>query len=187
MKLLASLCLLFISPVSSSALGQNIIFITSFSNTHNVWCSSVRAENEFCVTYIFEIVCVFVFVYLWVCVCVFAYSSRTEQPIYTKLGILVASDQRRFYKGQNPGKLSCVRVPARAESWETKNNRRTAPRSKLFASTRWLQEQIPQPWKIILDLCPGKDIFCNSETNQNTRMTPRPKLFVSAWRLQEFS
>jgi hypothetical protein len=71
-------------------------------------------ENEFCVTYIFEIVCVFVFVYLCVCVCVFAYSSRTEQPIYTKLGILVASDQRRFYKGQNPGKLSCVRVSARA-------------------------------------------------------------------------
>jgi hypothetical protein len=54
---------------------------------------------------------------------------------------------------------------------ETKYNRRTAPRQKLFVS--------------VLGSRSGEDGFCSSVTRHNSRTAPRTKLFVSAGKLYE--
>jgi hypothetical protein len=50
-------------------------------------------------------------------------------------------------------------------SLETKDNRRTASRSKLFVSASRLQGQKPQTRKSVLGSSPGEDVFCTMETN----------------------
>jgi hypothetical protein len=70
-------------------------------------------------------------------------------------------------------------------SSETKHNRRTAPRPKLFVSERRLQKQRHQTRKIVLGSSPGEDGFYSLETKHDKRTAPGPKLFVSARRLQE--
>jgi hypothetical protein len=48
-------------------------------------------------------------------VCVFAYSSRTDKPICTKLGSFLET-RKIFQKGQNSERLSSVRVPMKVVS-----------------------------------------------------------------------
>jgi hypothetical protein len=70
-------------------------------------------------------------------------------------------------------------------SSETKNNRRTVLRPKLFISKSRVQKQRPQSRKPALGLSPGEDYFCSSETKHNIRTEQRTKLFASARKLQE--
>jgi hypothetical protein len=117
----------------------------------------------------------------------FAYSSGTDKPIGTKLGILILWDQEEILERSKLRKSVQSSSPSEGGSCssETKHNRRTAPRPKLFASTRKLQEQRPQLRKPVLCSNHGEDGFCSSETKHDIRRVPRPELFVSAGRLLE--
>jgi hypothetical protein len=65
---------------------------------------------------------------------------------------------------------------------ETKHDIRTAPRPKLFVSTRRLQDR--GHTKSVLSSSPGEDGFCNSVTKHDRRRgEPTTILFVSAGRL----
>jgi hypothetical protein len=95
-------------------------------------------------------------------VCMFPYSSRTDIPICTKLGMLMPSDQeetleRSKLRGTVP---SSSPGEGGSHSSGSKHNRKTAPRPKLFISVRRLQEQRPQPRKIVLGTSPDEDGFC---------------------------
>jgi hypothetical protein len=68
---------------------------------------------------------------------------------------------------------------------ETKHDRRTAPRTKLFFSAKRLQEQRQQPQITVFLTSPGEDDFFSSEIRHDTRIGPIPKLLVSAQRIQE--
>jgi hypothetical protein len=59
-------------------------------------------------------------------------------------------------------------------SSETKQDRRMAPRSKLFVSVR-LQEQRPNPEKSVLGLCPSEDDFCCLKAKHDNITESRPK------------
>jgi hypothetical protein len=114
-------------------------------------------------------------------------SSRTDIPICTKLGMLIPWDQE-----ENTGRsklrksvLSSSPVEGNSCSSETKHNRKTAPRPKLFASKSRLQKQRPQPRQTFLGSSPGEDGFCSWVTTHDRRTTSRPKLFVLAERLQQ--
>jgi hypothetical protein len=122
-----------------------------------------------------------------VCVCVFAYSSRTEKPICTKLGILIPWDQEEILEGSKLRKIVLSSSPGEDGSCssETKHNRRTASRSKLFVSKKRLQQQRSHPRIIVLGSSPGEDYFYSSETKHDRRTAERTKLFASAGRLQE--
>jgi hypothetical protein len=67
---------------------------------------------------------------------------------------------------------------------ETKHDRRTAPRTKLFVSKRSLQRQGRETRKTVLLSSPDEDNFCRSESKHDKRAAQRTKLFVSASRLQ---
>jgi hypothetical protein len=117
--------------------------------------------------YVCMYVCVYIYIYMCVCVCVcvcvrgcvFAYSSRMNVPICTKLGMFIPWDQevilemsklRRIVLSSSPGEGgSC--------SSETKHDRRTAPKPKLFASKRRLQKERPQPRKTVLGSSASED------------------------------
>jgi hypothetical protein len=70
-------------------------------------------------------------------------------------------------------------------SSETKHDRTTAPRPKLFVSASRLQEQRPQHRKTVMGSSPDEDDFYSSETKHDRRTALRQNLFVSARRLQE--
>jgi hypothetical protein len=76
----------------------------------------------------------------------FAYISITDKPICTKLGMLIPWDQEEN-TGQNVGKgvLSSSTGEGGSCRLETKHDRRTVPRPKLFVSERRLQEQRSNP------------------------------------------
>jgi hypothetical protein len=117
----------------------------------------------------------------------FAYSSRRDLPIRPKLGMLMHCNQkeisgrsklRRTVLGSSPGEgVFCIS--------ETKQDRKTAPRPKMFVSASRLQEHRLQLRKSVLGSSPGEDSFYSSETRHERRTAPRPKLFVSSGRLQE--
>jgi hypothetical protein len=115
--------------------------------------------------------------------CLFAYSSRTDVPICTKLGMLIPWDQEENWNSWN-SVLSSIPGEGGSCSSETKHDRRKAPRPKLFVLKRRLQELRPQPRNIILGSSPDKDVFSTSETKQD-RMAQRTTFFVSTSRLQE--
>jgi hypothetical protein len=77
------------------------------------------------------------------CVCYFAYSSRTDKPICTTLGMLIPWDQEEKIGGSKLRKsvLSSISGEGVSCSSETKHNRRTAPRPKFFVWKRRLQKQ----------------------------------------------
>jgi hypothetical protein len=124
---------------------------------------------------------------LYVCMCMFAYSSRMGKPTCNKLGTLIPWHQkeilersklRKRFLGSKPGEGGfCI--------LETKHDRRTSPRPKLFVSTWRLQEQQPQPRKTVLCSSPGEDVFCSSETKHDKITAQRTKLFILERRLQE--
>jgi hypothetical protein len=88
-----------------------------------------------------------------ICVCLyvslFAYSSRRDKPICTKLASVFLQARERTYEGQNPIKSVLSSIPGESGSCssENKHNIRTAPRPKLFVSNRRLQKHRPQPRK----------------------------------------
>jgi hypothetical protein len=67
-------------------------------------------------------------------------------------------ETRRFWEFQNSEKSVLGLSPGEGGfcSTETKHDRRTAPRPKLFVSTKRLQEQRSQPQKSVLGSSPGK-------------------------------
>jgi hypothetical protein len=108
----------------------------------------------------------------------FACSSRTDT--------LFLETRKKFQKGKKLKKI----VPSFSSgnsgfcTSETKHDRSTMPRTKLFVSARRLQEQRPQSQKTVLGASPNEDGFCSSETKHD-RIASRPNTFVSARRLQE--
>jgi hypothetical protein len=118
-------------------------------------------------------------------VCLFAYSSRTDTPICTKLGMLISWDQEEIIGGSKLRKSVLSSIPAEGVSCssETKQDRRMAPIPKLFVSNRRLQKQRPESRQIVLGSIPSEDNFCSSDTKHDRRTAPRPKLFVSKRRL----
>jgi hypothetical protein len=73
----------------------------------------------------------------------FAYSSRTDKPICTKLCMLIPWDEEEILEGSKLRKSVLSSSPGEGGSCssETKHDRRTAPRPELFVSARRLQEQ----------------------------------------------
>jgi hypothetical protein len=70
-------------------------------------------------------------------------------------------------------------------SSETKHDRRTAPRPKLFESVGVYRNKGRNPEKSALGSSPGEDGFFSSETKHDRRTVSRPKQFVSVKKLQE--
>jgi hypothetical protein len=87
---------------------------------------------------------------LWNCVCIFTYSSWTEKPICTKIGILIPWATEEIFERSKLRKNVLSSNPSEGGSCssETKHDRRTASRPKLFVSKRRLQKQRPQPRKL---------------------------------------
>jgi hypothetical protein len=73
----------------------------------------------------------------------YAYSSRTEKPICTKLGMLIPRDQEEILERSEIRKSVLCSRPGEDVlcSSETKHNRKTAPITKLFISASRLQKQ----------------------------------------------
>jgi hypothetical protein len=124
---------------------------------------------------------------LWVYlfISLFAYISRTDGPICTKLSMLIPWDQKENIAGSKLRRIVLSSIPGEGVSCssETMHDRRTAPRPSGFSEE--LQEQTSQPRKIVLGFIPGEDGFCNSETTHD-RKTATPKKcpgFDSRWRL----
>jgi hypothetical protein len=94
-------------------------------------------------------------------VCVFAYSTRTDKPIFTELDMLISWEQGEVLEGSQLGKRFLISIPGEGGSCrsETKQDRRTAPRPNLFISPRRLQEQRLQPRKSVLGSSPSDNAF----------------------------
>jgi hypothetical protein len=121
------------------------------------------------------------------CICVYLYvcSLIVRKRIYRfapNLVCLFLKTRKRIQEGQNSGKSLLSSIPGEGSSCssETKHNRRTAPRPKLFVSERRLQKQGPQYRKTVLGSILVEDVFCNSETKHDRRTVQRITLFVSA-------
>jgi hypothetical protein len=108
-----------------------------------------------------------------------SYSSRTDEPIYTKLGMHVPWDQERILERSKLQKSILISRPSegRSGSSETNHDRGTAPKPKLIASKRRLQKQGHNSEKTALGSIPGEDGFCSYETKYDTRMAPRQSCF----------
>jgi hypothetical protein len=80
-------------------------------------------------------------------VSVFAYSSRMDTPVCSKLGMLIFWNKEEILEGQKLRKniLGLSLSEGGSCSSETEHNRSMAPRPKLFVSASILQEQRPQP------------------------------------------
>jgi hypothetical protein len=109
----------------------------------------------------------------------FAYSSRRDKPISTKLDMLIACDKKESEGGSNRQKNFLSSIPGEGDSCssETMHDKRTAPRLKLFVLQRRLQEQRPKPRKTVLGSNPDEDVFRISETKHH-RTAQRAKLFL---------
>jgi hypothetical protein len=59
---------------------------------------------------------------------------------------------------------------------ETKHDKRTAPKSKLFVSKRRLQKQKSQPRVTLPGSIPGEDVFCSSETKHDRRTAQKNRI-----------
>jgi hypothetical protein len=79
-------------------------------------------------------------------VCVFAYSSRTDIPVCTKLGMLIPRDKEEILERPNSEKVSWVRNALRVVSVSWKLS--TSQRPRLFLSTRRLQKLRSQIQKL---------------------------------------
>jgi hypothetical protein len=118
----------------------------------------------------------------------FACRSRTNTWIWTKLGMLIPwnqeeilerSELRESVLGSEPGGCDFCTL-------ETKHNRKTSPRPKLFVSARnYRFNGNPPLRKTVLGSSLGEYVFCSSKTKHDRRTAQRTELFVSARRLQE--
>jgi hypothetical protein len=74
------------------------------------------------------------------------YISRRDIHICSKLGILISLNQGEILESPVFRKIILVSSPGEVRfcSSENKQDRRMAPRPKLFVSARILQEQTPQ-------------------------------------------
>jgi hypothetical protein len=148
-------------------------------------CITFNITNKINTSYI-----LYIKLKLWVlvCVCVCVYVCLWLKNKYTnfKLGMLIPWNQEEILKRSKFQKSVLGLKPSDSGFCilETKHDRRTLPRSKLFAWTRRLQEQWPQHWKTILGSSPGEDSFCNLETKHD-RTVKRTKLFATTRRLQK--
>jgi hypothetical protein len=115
-----------------------------------------------------------------VCVCVFAYSARTDTSICTKIGTLISWGQKEILEKPKFRKCAMSSSPGEGSfySSETKHDRRTALRQKLFDSKR-LQKRRPELQKHILCSSSSEDGLCSSQTRHKKVTGPRTKLFVS--------
>jgi hypothetical protein len=75
----------------------------------------------------------------------------------------------KSFLGTKPVRLVCV--------LETEHGRRTTPTTKLFVSTRKLQQKQPEPPKIFKDSSPDEDVLCSSKTMHNRRKAQRKNYF----------
>jgi hypothetical protein len=73
--------------------------------------------------------------------------SKTNVPVCVKLGMLIPHEQEETLERSELQKIVPCWGSGEGGSCglETKNDRRTMPRPKLFISLRRLQEQMPQP------------------------------------------
>jgi hypothetical protein len=101
--------------------------------------------------------------------------AREHVLICTKLGTLMLWNQEEILESQNPGKTVLGSSPDEDGfcSSETKHDRRTAPRLKLFASARTLHKQRPQPQETPQGSSTDEDGFNSSGTEYDRRMAPR--------------
>jgi hypothetical protein len=113
----------------------------------------------------------------------FAYSSRTDVPICTKLCMLIPRIQEENTEGSKLQKsvLSSSLGDGGSSSSETKHDRRTAPSNVCSEEITGTKTRTP---KTVLCSSPGEDGFCRSETKHDRRTALIPKLFHSA-RLQD--
>jgi hypothetical protein len=98
--------------------------------------------------------------------CLFAYSSRTDTPICTKLGKLIPWDQKENTGAPKVRKSVLSSIPGEGVSCssETKHDRRMVPEPKLF-----FQNQKLKPRKIVLGSIPSEDCFCSSDTKHDKK------------------
>jgi hypothetical protein len=117
--------------------------------------------------------CVYLFIYL-LFICSFISRERMKQ-FAPNLACLFLETRKRTWEGQTCRKSVLSLIPSEGGSCssETKHDRRTAPRPKLFVSRRILQKQRLQPRKTLLSSIPVKDGFWSSDTKLNTRTAPR--------------
>jgi hypothetical protein len=80
--------------------------------------------------------------YVCVFICMFAYSSRRDKPIWTKFDMIIPWDYEENTEGSKLRKSVLSSIPGEGGpcSSETKHDRRTAPRPKLFVSKKRLQK-----------------------------------------------
>jgi hypothetical protein len=104
--------------------------------------------------------------YVYVCVCIFAYSSRTDEPIFIKFGMLMPCHNKEILERSKVWKnvLSSSPFKGCSCSSETNYGRRTAPRPKLFRK-RILQKQRRVPQKPVLCSSPVKMVTVARKLN----------------------
>jgi hypothetical protein len=80
----------------------------------------------------------------------FAYFSRRDKPICTKLGMLITSNQEENIRGSKLRKNFLSSIPSEDGFCrsDAKHDRRRAPRPNLFVSARRLQDLRLQIWKL---------------------------------------
>jgi hypothetical protein len=117
----------------------------------------------------------------------FAYSSRTDSPICSKLGMLIPWDQKDILGRPNSGNVTWVRVLERsvpvARKLSTIEERRK-DQNCLFRRGNYRNED-QNPENLSCIRVPVKTVLCSSETKHDRRTAQKPKLFVSAGKLQE--
>jgi hypothetical protein len=94
--------------------------------------------------------------------------------------MLIPSDQKANVTGSDLQESGLSSIPGQdgSSSSETKHDRETAPKPKLFVSARRLQEQRRQPRKTALGSISDGHNFCCSDTVQDRRTAQRIELFL---------
>jgi hypothetical protein len=138
-----------------------------------------------CFIILYKVEIVGIFVSLYVCLAI----AREEINRFTNLACSFPETRKRTQEGQNSGEsvLSSILDEGCSCSSETKHNRRTTQKTKLFVSKRILQKQRPQPRKTVLSSISGACGFCTSENKHEKRRAPGPEPSVSARKLQQQS
>jgi hypothetical protein len=94
--------------------------------------------------------------------------------------------KRRDYRNEGHNPFALGKCPSKSGSCssETKCDKKTALKPKLFVLKRRLQEQRPHSTKYILGSCPGEGVSCSLVTMHRIKRATRPKSFVSMKSLQ---
>jgi hypothetical protein len=115
--------------------------------------------EKWCISYIKDLNCGYV------CVCMFAYSSRTDKPPCTKLRMLIPWDKEEILERSIFQKNFLSSSPGKGGSCssETKHDRITAARPKLFVSREYYRNEGYNPEKLSWARVPVKVVSVTRE------------------------